>query len=182
MGAEMSRIAGTDGDDRRSGSRGLAGLLARVLTPSARARGFAEASIFTEWPRIVGSGLARRCTPVQLRFPRGRSRHATLVLAAGGGTALELRHLAPQILERINAFFGRRTVARLQFTAAALTPPPPAAKAPREASAPLPAVRLRELERALDALDPPLRQALFDLGQSVLGGRVRSTRVRDRPR
>ncbi|GBD44664.1 hypothetical protein HRbin40_02154 [bacterium HR40] len=152
--------------ERRGGVRGLAALLAGVLEPAARQRGFARAALFGEWPRIVGPALAARCLPLAIEFARGRARHGTLVLAAGPAAALELQHLAPQIIERINTFFGQPTVTRLRFRPMPLPPlampePPPL----RELA---PAERERVAERVQEIADPTLREALQALGEAIL--------------
>lgn len=113
---------------RRSSDRvGL--LMAALLDPAARRRGFATASLLTDWATIVGERLAGRCRPVAVRHqPRGRG-GATLELAATGGAALELQHGAPQLIQRVNGFFGGPVVARIvirQWPRPPAPPPPPA--------------------------------------------------------
>lgn len=163
---ESVRPSGTrTSPERRTRLLGLSALLGRVLEPAARERGFARAAIFTDWPRIVGPGLAARCTPLRVDFPRGRGRHGTLVLGAGAAAALELQHLAPQILERINGFFGFPAVTRLRLRHVTLPlPPRPPAPPP-----PLAADARDRLERTVATVDRPgLRAALLDLGEAVL--------------
>lgn len=145
--------------------RGLAALLATALEPAARERGFTRTTIFTEWDRIVGPNLARRCTPLRIDFPRGRARHGTLVLGAGAAAALELQHLAPQILERINTFFGYPAVGRLRLRHVSLPAP-----GPRPAPTPPLSPEAHErLERLVGPIDRPgLRTALLELGAAVL--------------
>ncbi len=156
-------------EERRGGVRGLAGLLAPLLSPAARRRGFAETTILTEWSRVVGAGFAARCQPVRIDHPRGGRRGGTLLLRATGGAALELQHAAPQLLERINTHFGYPAVARLRFIHAPpprMRPRPPAPPA-RELS---PAER-RELAALTGAIaEPGLREALLALGEAVRTG------------
>lgn len=151
---------------RRQGLHGLSALLATVLEPAARERGFARAALFAEWPRIVGAALASRCAPLAVDFPGGRARRGTLVLAAGPAAALELQHLAPQIIERINAFFGFPAIGRLRFrhlqpaAPRRPVPPPPRELLPNE----------RERVRSCVELvgEPALREALYALGLDIL--------------
>ncbi len=158
---------------RKGGSRDLAALLARVLEPGARARGFVRATLITDWARIVGPDLAGRCLPVRVRFPHGRSRGGTLVIRAGGGTVLELRHTAPQLIERINAYLGMPAIARLAFETAPI-PRPPRRPAPRPAPPPSPEA-LARLERTVATVArPELARALHQLGRAVLGAAARA--------
>lgn len=151
---------------RRARLDGLAALLARVLTPAARERGFAEAAIFAEWPRIVGASLASRCVPLRIDFPHSRGRHGTLLLGASAAAALELQHLAPQIIERINTFFGFPAIGRLRFRHLVLPPGRTREELPPRA---LCAEEQARLDATLgDIAEPGLRAALRALGEDVL--------------
>ena len=81
----------------------------------------------------------------------------------------ELQHLAPQLIERINGYFGYAAVARLQIIQGPL---PHAAPPARRPPAALDAARQRALNKRLESIgDDPLRQALERLGRAVLGKR-----------
>ena len=118
----------------RSGQAGLqvARLLGGILDPAARRRGFAEASLLADWATIVGPALARRCQPVRVDYAPGRRSGGTLLLQVGGAAALEIQHAAPQLLERINAYFGHKAVRQLRLLQ---MPLPPAAVAAAAAAA-----------------------------------------------
>ena len=122
--------------ERSSRAVRLPRLLGGILDPAARRRGFAEASLLADWATIVGPVLARRCQPVRIDHPPGRRQGGTLLLQAGGGVALELQHAAPQLLERINTYFGHRVVRQLRLLQMPLPPrrapsPPPTATVAR---------------------------------------------------
>jgi hypothetical protein len=85
-------------------------------------RGFAEAGLITEWAAIVGADVARMSQPIHLGFPRGERRGGVLTIQCGGAAALELQHLKPQILERINSHFGYTAIAELRFRQGSVTP------------------------------------------------------------
>ena len=51
---------------RGGGLRRLPELLGRLLEPSARRRGLAEARLLTDWPLVIGPALGARCQPVRL--------------------------------------------------------------------------------------------------------------------
>lgn len=146
-------------------TRAVGRLLASVLTPAARRRGFAEMAVLQEWAVIVGPRLAQRSTPVKLAFKSRETRCGELVLRAGGGAALELQHAAPQIIERINDYCGFKAVGRLRLIQA----PPPR----RQCQAPVrPRVLSPQELATIDAHvsgidDAGLREALASLGRSI---------------
>jgi hypothetical protein len=150
---------------RGGGLRRLPDLLSSLLDPAARRRGLAEAKLLTEWPTIVGPGLAARSQPIRL----GRSTERTggvLVLHVAGAAALELQHSERQILERINGFFGYPAVSRLRLIQA-----PPSRSGARPASPldrPVSAADELEVRQAVQIIrDPGLRAALTDLGRAL---------------
>jgi hypothetical protein len=85
-------------------------------------RGFAEAGLITEWAAVVGAEVARMSQPIQLAFPRGERKGGVLTVQCGGAAALELQHLKPQILERINSHFGYAAIADIRFRQGSVKP------------------------------------------------------------
>ena len=154
--------------ERGHGVRALAALLPKLAAPAMRKRGFTEAAMLMRWGDIVGPGLAADAVPDRLAFPRGRNGGATLHVRVAGAAALELQHLAPQIIERINVFFGYSAVARLALVQGPIAPPP--ARAETEPLAPVTADRAEAIDRsAADIADPALRTAIAGLGRAVAG-------------
>ena len=152
---------------RRGLMRALAAELPRVAAPVLGKHGFSEAQMVSHWSAVVGEDLARRLAPERLSFTRGERRDGTLRLRVDPGFALEAQHREPQILERINAFFGYRAVARLTLIQGPL--PRTAAsryRPPRK----LVETERATLERAVTQIsDPGLRDALQRLGEAVIG-------------
>jgi hypothetical protein len=152
--------------ERQRSTAALSRLLRQLLAPAARRRGFAAVEVVEQWPTIVGPGLARRCHPVQLEFRRGTTMGGTLVLQAAGGAALELQHVAPQLLERVNDYFGFRAAARLRFVQmpSRPLPAPPAPPVLRTLSAVEEAALADEVALVTDTA---LGAALESLGRSI---------------
>ena len=144
----------------------LGAMVSKVTTPLYRKRGFAEARILIDWPLIVGERFATVTFPEKLVFPRGEKQDGMLHLRVAGPLATELQHLEPQIVERINGYFGYEAVARLKL-AQGLLPPlskPVAAKPPPQADA---NTKRAISEMTADIADEGLREALADLGCAV---------------
>jgi hypothetical protein len=148
----------------RGGPRPLAQTVRKVAAPLLRRQGFAEADIVLRWTEIVGERLAARSSPERMETPRGGA-SAVLHVRVAPGAGPELQHLAPLVLERINAFFGWRAVERLRLVQAPL----PSRRGRKPASdEPLSAEQVAALDSALGAAtDDRLKQALKSLGASV---------------
>lgn len=108
--------------DKRRGGMRVAGSLVGALTKKALGkRGFASASIITDWATIVGPDLAKHTRPQKLTFPKGRRDGGTVHILTSGPMALQLQHLAPMIIDRINGFFGYGAVSEIRLLQGALT-------------------------------------------------------------
>ena len=126
--------------------------------------GFVQASVVTRWPEIVGARYAEACVPESIRFPRGKREGGTLHLVAHGAHAPMLQHVAPQITERVNRFFGYAAVVKVAIRQGAL--PAPARRdglRPVEL-APVPAALGQSLN---DVGDPELKAVLTALARGV---------------
>ena len=95
--------------------RPLAASMPAITRAALGKKGFALASLLTEWEAIVGPGLAGYAMPLRLAKPRDESLGATLEIRVEGAAALELQHSEPRVIERINAHFGYAAVSRLKL-------------------------------------------------------------------
>ena len=156
--------------DRRQGrtahaATGLSRALGAALSPAARRRGFAAATMLAEWRLVVGPALAARCQPTLLE-----ARGGVLHLQAGGAAALEIQHATPQLIERVNTYFGFRAVRRVRLVQVPLPPAPVPVPAPAERR--LAPEEEAALRRAVaEVVDGTLQDALLRLGQSLAATR-----------
>jgi hypothetical protein len=154
----------------RRHARPLADLVAPALGDVFARQGFASGEIVTYWADIAGEDIARLAEPLKLQWPRGvageAAEPATLILRVEGPAAIEVQHLAPVLLERVNRYFGWRAVARIGIRQAPLTrkPPKPRPQPPTAAETRAVAARLGGIR------DDPLREALARLGAAVKRG------------
>ena len=152
-----------DGEDRRffGGPRALGALLPRLTRPAFKRRSPAGAALMTDWPVVVGPALAAVTTPKRLGS-------GTLVIACAGPVAMELTHLAPQLIGRINAHLGQVVVERLRFVQqASSNAAVPAAPRRAEPAALPPRVR----QAVASVPEGELREALEKLAQGVYRNR-----------
>ena len=146
--------------------RAVAAPVARVAQPALKKRGLAQGRLLTDWPEIVGARLAEYSRPEKLVPARGSDAGGTLEIRVAGPWAVEIQHLAPTIVERINRYFGYQAVARLRLVNAPLGPAGPA---PRPTPAPRDPAAEAGLEATLAGIDDAaLREALAGLGRALL--------------
>lgn len=150
------------------GTLHLGEIVARVIEPVTSRRGFATADLVAVWPEIAGPMHAACTAPEKILWPRhapGEAQPAgTLVIRADGPRAIFLQHELPQIVERVNAFYGYRAVAQARIVQGPVGSKP---AAPPE----LPRVDTATGERIAGAVadvdDDGLRDALERLGRGV---------------
>ena len=162
----MTRKSDKDGRGRtgeRSGrSRPVAELVPAIGQKAFRRFGFVEGAMIARWAEIVGPEYAENVVPESLRFPHGQRSAGTLTLLASGAHALMLQHVVPQVVERVNRFFGYDAVARIAIRQGSVPPPArqraqaPELAVPAEAAASLKAIR-----------DDGLRASLEDLARQI---------------
>lgn len=114
------------------GAKAVGSYVPGVAKAAFEAQGFPGASIAAEWPAIAGADMAAYTTPERLIWPKRRHEGlrqdqtaapersqrqtgATLVLRVEGPRAIEIQHGAPQIMERVNIYFGYRAVVNLRI-------------------------------------------------------------------
>jgi hypothetical protein len=145
----------------------------RALTRAAFARyGFAYGDLITQWPAIVGDGIAQWSEPERIKWPRAgadeRKQGGTLVIRVVPGRGLDLQHETPRIIDRINAFYGYAAIAAVKIRQGGLSPK----KALSPALPALDAQAAQALESDLEGVaDQGLKDALRRLGQGVLSPR-----------
>lgn len=117
----------------------------------------------TEWQEIVGTALAGGSAPEKLS-PGRDGKGGTLDIRVDSALALELQHLQPQIIERVNAYFGYGAVERIRLRQGPLPRPPVRRRASPTAS---PAAAEEVAETVAPVADPELRAALDRLGRAI---------------
>ena len=103
-----------------------------------------------------------------MAFPAGSRTQGTLHLrVASGAFALQLQHLEPLVIERINGHFGYAAVARLALAQG----PVPVRAARRQQNPTAEPAADPVLATMLETIDDPgLREALTGLGRRLAGG------------
>jgi hypothetical protein len=147
-----------DSDERHVyGPRPVGALLPRLTRPAFRRRAPATAQVLADWTSIVGPAIAAVTTPRRLAS-------GTLTIACAGPIAMELQHLANEVMGRINAHLGSQVVTALRFVQTfGDVPRPPGVSAPADPA------KLAEVEASVAELpEGELRAALTALGHAVV--------------
>lgn len=145
--------------------RPIAELMPEVGRTAFRRFGFIQSSVVTRWPEIVGAAHARVCAPEAIRFPPGERRDGILQLVVVPAHAPMISHVIPEIIERVNRFFGYSAIARVKIRQGTVQAP----TAERRPAAP-PALRPIPVELGdslRDIGDPELRAVLESLARSL---------------
>lgn len=149
---------------RRGGMRAVGAALPAATKGAVARRGFAEARILLDWASIVGDTLARHTLPERLTRTRGQD-GGVLHVRVAGAFALELQHLEPVLVERINSHFGHGAVSRLRLTQGL----PAEMTKPRRRTKPLGAAAEMRLAESVERIgDARLKDALARLGRAIL--------------
>ena len=151
---------------RRGGpARAIADIMPDIGRTAFRRFGFVQSSVVTRWPEIVGEAHARVSAPQAIRFPPGARADGILELLVEGAHAPLMAHIVPEIIERVNRFFGYAAVARVKIRQGRVQPREPIR--PRTEPPMLRPIPIELGDSLRDIGDPELREVLTSLAQSL---------------
>ena len=153
---------------RGGGPRAIGDLMPEIGRTAFRRFGFVQSSVVTRWPEIVGPTHSRICSPEAIRFPPGEKSEGILQLVVSPAHAPLIQQVLPEIIERVNRFFGYNAVARAKIRQGQVKPPSAESRPkPPPSLKPIP----MELGDSLrDIGDPELRTVLESLARSLGNG------------
>ena len=150
---------------RGGAARPIAELMPEVGRTAFRRFGFVQSSVVTRWPEIVGARHARVCAPESIRFPPGEKADGILQLVVQPAHAPIIQHVVPEIIERVNRFFGYAAVAKVKLRQGEVSPP--ASQGPPPAPPSLKPIPIELGDSLRDIGDPELRAVLESLARSI---------------
>ncbi len=152
--------------NRGGPARAVADLLPDVSGAAFRRFGFVQSAVVSRWAEIVGPRYAAVSAPESIRFPHGKRAEGTLALVVRGAHGPMMQHITPEIIERVNRFFGYAAIVKVAIRSGDV-PAPPTRKAP-------PSIRAVPLELgdSLRAIaDPEFKAVLEALAAGVAATR-----------
>lgn len=154
--------------ERRMGLRNVAPLVGNLTRPLVRKRGFFQTEIILHWAEIVGRDLEKYTMPLKYSPPPKESiAGGTLLIRVVGPVALELQHRMPQIIERVNSYFGYRAINKITMLQGDISRPERTVHRPTE----VPEADISPTSQAdLEKIENPhLREVLARLGRHIAG-------------
>jgi len=153
-------------------ARPVAELVPQIGRAAFRRFGFVQSSVVTRWHEIVGETHAKVCQPESIRFPPGEKSDGILQLVVKPAHAPLIQHVIPEIIDRVNRFFGYKAVARVKIRQGEVKPASAGEK--RTAPPSLKPIPMELGESLRDIGDPELRTVLESLARSM-GSREEDT-------
>ncbi|MCB2052074.1 MAG: DUF721 domain-containing protein [Novosphingobium sp.] len=152
---------------RGGNPRAIGDLMPQIGRTAFRRFGFVQSSVVTRWPEIVGEAHARVTLPEAIRFPPGEKSEGILQLVVTPAHAPLIQHVFPEIMDRVNRFFGYKAISKIKMRQGEVKAP----RADKGTGAPpsLKPIPMELGESLRDIGDPELRVVLESLARS-LGG------------
>lgn len=150
---------------RGGAPRAIAELMPEIGRTAFRRFGFIQSSVVTRWPEIVGPHHSRICAPEAIRFPPGEKSDGILQLVVVPAHAPLIQHVIPEIIERVNRFFGYKAVAKVKMRQGIVKSGSTNEK--RAAPPSLKPIPMELGESLRDIGDPELRAVLESLARSM---------------
>ena len=143
----------------------ISDLMPQIGRTAFRRFGFVQSSVVSRWTEIVGPHHAKVCAPESIRFPPREKANGILQLVVVPAHAPLIQQVIPEIMERVNRFFGYQAVSRVKIRQG--TVQPPSAEGRAKAPPSLKPIPMELGDSLRDIGDPELRTVLESLAQSL---------------
>jgi hypothetical protein len=158
-------------------ARAVSDLMPEIGRAAFRRFGFVQSSVVSRWDEIVGNRYAQVSAPEFIRFPAGKKSDGTLELMVEGAHATMMQHVVPEIIERVNRFFGYGAVAHVKIRQGKVTK----TKAVHKSASPptLKPVPIELGDSLREIGDPELFAVLESLAQSMANNDAKNGQAKD---
>lgn len=105
---------------KRQRARSVTEILGEVLEPVLARKTGMKLDLVRSWSELAGADYAKTTRPEKIDWPRRRNEDdpfepGVLIVACEPSVALFFQHEQPQIIERVNLFFGFEAIKRLKI-------------------------------------------------------------------
>ena len=154
-----------DRDQKRYGINKISVTTKVLLKPLIERYGAAYVQVLLDWANIVGPRFAGLSQVIHLKFPLNKKTEGILQIRCLSAAIPLLQAQSPQIIDRINRYFGYNAVAQLRFQAGLVIKKMPGKVASPK---PLKAEAQTEIESIISTVsNDSLRDALKRLGTGI---------------
>ncbi len=145
-------------------TRAIGSILPKVTKTAFRRQGFADVDIVADWPSIIGKKWGVLTFPEKLRFGKNKQPGTLYLRADSSGTAMLIKHVELELIERVNTYFGYKAVKNLKISQGMLVQQSPIKQAK---ALPKQELDSNTKQAISDIKNESLREALNKLGASV---------------
>lgn len=90
-------------------------LIPKLIKPIIEQKGGAVAGLLSKWPDIIGEDLSLFTRPGKITYPKRVLGAGTLQIDVDPRVALEVSHMTPILLDRINTYYGYPAIKKLKI-------------------------------------------------------------------
>lgn len=133
----------------------------KLVSPLLGKKGLIQADVLARWQDILGAELASGVKPFSVSFSKQKNGAVLTVTAFSGAYAVEFTARKPQIMERLNSYFGYAAISDIRIKqGGTFTPSSPSKKEPDFSLE-----KTEEMQRlAADIENESLRESVIRLG------------------
>ena len=151
---------------KRHGINRISAMTKTLLKPMIDRYGMVYVNILLDWPSIVGERYAELTCVQQLKFPSDKKTDGVLSIRCVSAAIPILQASSPQIIERLNQYFGYRAIVQIRFQAGLVLKKAPPKKT--IADKPLSTEANEKINTIInDVTNDDLRLALQRLGEGI---------------
>lgn len=90
-------------------------LIPKLIKPIIQQKGGATAGLLSKWSDIIGEDLSLFTRPGKITYPKRVLGAGTLQIDVDPRVALEVSHMTPILLDRINTYYGYPAVSKIKI-------------------------------------------------------------------
>ena len=150
---------------RNSGLVSFGADVRKLVGPLLGKKGLLQADILSHWTDILGFELASGVKPFSVSFSKKTAGAVLTVTAFSGAYAVEFTARKPQIIERLNSYFGYEAISDIRIKQGGTFAPPSPAKRDPDYSP----EKSEEIQRLAAGIEnEALRESVIRLGMALM--------------